>query len=422
MQAVPALLAVESSKSRFAVFMEKTSEDMYLKQPKLGQVKQTHSKPDSVTNLSQTFGKQTPPFDRLYDIILPPKTVEQVNREHGDFHEKYIVSHSHYFPAEQINRKYDAPYARFNTYGSKPQGDVSGHLVKRCMQQCADHVIIISKEQMDFIDRTYDRLGKKYPYNVPQHATYGIPTFVPDCDGKMLIEDISPCVSNRELVEALGHLNMWRHKLQKRANFQMFDLQSVLENSDKEGTRHLPLRKIFEIMHKMHLYIDVEKARRFLAHFQMIVDEGCPTERLNYDKFCRLLAIQYPLPTMGNISTSPSNVYNKDTIYRLFCADLNKEPIQAPVAHKLRPKQLDDDNTHVKDLLQPDTSVLYGVTPSDFECLRPKEHLELIFKDIISPADFETIWKQLMDTHSDQNGFISVMQFREVMDNLESNS
>lgn len=48
-----------------------------------------------------------------------------------------------------------------NTYGAPTKGDKSGHAAKLCMTQCAGNVIIISKEQMDYIDRTYPRLGIK---------------------------------------------------------------------------------------------------------------------------------------------------------------------------------------------------------------------------------------------------------------------
>lgn len=46
-------------------------------------------------------------------------------------------------------------------------GDKSGQAAKRCMTQCAGNVVIISKEQMDFIDRTYARLGRKLKKSVP---------------------------------------------------------------------------------------------------------------------------------------------------------------------------------------------------------------------------------------------------------------
>lgn len=104
---VPELMAIEKSKSRFTVFKEKFSEEMYLKQAKLGEVKPTGSKPDNVTNLSCTFGRETRSKERLYDMVLPPKPAEQVNREFAKFHDKYVISHNHYFPSEQVNRKCD---------------------------------------------------------------------------------------------------------------------------------------------------------------------------------------------------------------------------------------------------------------------------------------------------------------------------
>ncbi|KAH8260946.1 hypothetical protein KR044_001072 [Drosophila immigrans] len=419
---VPELMAIETSKSRFTVFKEKFSEDMYQKQAKLAEAKPTGSKPDSVTNWNRTFGRETRAKERLYDLVLPPKKPEQVNQEYGAFHDKYIISHNHYFPSEQINRKYAQPFDRQDTFGEGTRGDTSGQSAKRCMQQCSGHVIIISKEQMDFIDRTYSRLGKKfkkYPVAVPQYMTYGTPTHVPDCDCKMLVEDIAPCKRDKQLVDALGHLNMWRHKLQKRADFQMFDLISQLEHSDKKQTRHLPAQKIFEVMHKMHLYIDVHKMRITLSLFHLLIDEGCATERVNYDDFCRLINIQHSLPTMGNIFTMPANIYNKDTTYRTLCSDLSKEPVKAPPMRQLRPKQLDDDSTHVKDLLSPDISTLYGLAPSDFQLRRPRDQLEKIFKDIVSTEDFETIWQQLTQSNKEQNGHVSVQQFRDAMDSLE---
>lgn len=249
--------------------------------------------------------------------------------------------------------------------------------------------------------------------------TFGRPSEPPVCDCKMLIEDISPCQSNKHLIDALGHLNMWRHKLQLRADFQMFDLISALEHSDKEHTRYLPLKKIFEVMHQMHLYIDIYKMRTTLSHFKLILDENCPNERVNYDTFCQLLNIQHPLPTTGNISTMPATVYDKDTTYRLLCADLSKQPVEVTPGRKKCSKKIDEENTHVKDLLTPDIATLYGLLPSDFQSLRPKEQLMKIFKDIVSESVFETIWQQLMNTHKEQNGLASVVQFRDVMDNIE---
>jgi len=101
------LLTSELQKSRFMSFKEKFYEEMYFKKPNVGKVKQSLSKPDSVTNLSQTFGSPSSlaPSESLYTVVMPTKSTEQVNREYEAFHDKYIISHNHYFPSEQINRK-----------------------------------------------------------------------------------------------------------------------------------------------------------------------------------------------------------------------------------------------------------------------------------------------------------------------------
>lgn len=67
--------------------------------------------------------------------------------------------------------RYNEPFSRANTYGEPTLGDKSGQAAKRCMTQCAGNVVIISKEQMDFIDRTYARLGRKLKKSVPEEIS-----------------------------------------------------------------------------------------------------------------------------------------------------------------------------------------------------------------------------------------------------------
>lgn len=100
------LLSSEGQKSRVAVFKEKFLEDMYCKFGKTGQIQPTHSKPDDVTNWSHTFGRANPPAETLYSTIMPKKSADQVNREYAEFHRGHIVSNNHYFPSEQINRRW----------------------------------------------------------------------------------------------------------------------------------------------------------------------------------------------------------------------------------------------------------------------------------------------------------------------------
>ncbi|EDW29401.1 GL22816 [Drosophila persimilis] len=418
------LLSTELQKTRFMAFKEKFSEDMYFKKPKLGDITPAHSKPDSVTNESRTFGRPSTFPEPLYDIILPPKPAEQVNREFGEFHQKRIISHNHYFPSEQINRKYEKPFDRHNTFGQQTKFNGIGLMVKRCLKQNgADdpHMVIVRKPQMDFIDRTYGPLGlkyKKYPYDVP-NMMHGLRRLTPKCDVKMLLENTTPSTSTEKLVNAFTHLNILRQDLQKRIDFKMFDLISLLEKSDKESTGYLPLDRIIEIMHKLHIRVDARKIRIALKHYRMLLDEGCATERISYQEFCRLISIQVPLPSTGNISVMPENNYNKDTTYRLLCADLKKTPDKGRVErkHQLTPEQQDAQNTHVEELINPDQAMLSGLGPSDFMRLRSKEQLQTIFKEVVSKDEFERICAQLMANHEDQKDMFSILQFKALMGN-----
>ncbi|XP_022232177.2 uncharacterized protein LOC111080702 [Drosophila obscura] len=413
------LLSTELKKSRFMAFKEKFSEDMYFRKPKLGEITPAHSKPDSVTNESRIFGRSSSIPEPLYDIIMPPKRAEQVNREFGDFHQQRIISHNHYFPSEKINRKYEKPFDPLSTFGQQTAFDGIGLMVKRCLKQDDGddhHVVIVRKPQMNFIDRTYGPLGlkyKKYPYDVPD-MMHGLRRETAKCDVKMLLENTTPHTSNEKLVNAFTHLNILRQSLHKRPNFHMFDLISLLEKTDKERTGYLPLALIIDIMHKLHIRVDAQKMRTAVGHFRMLIDEGCATERISYEEFCRLISIQVPLPATGNISTMPENNYNKDTTYRLLCADLKKTPNKGRVErkHKLTPEQQDAENTHVQELIYPDLAILSGLGPSDFKRLRPKDQLETIFKDIVSKDEFERIWLQLMADHADQQELFSVVQFK----------
>ncbi|KAH8379665.1 hypothetical protein KR009_006429, partial [Drosophila setifemur] len=414
------LLSFERSKGLRTELQEKYRENMCTKKSTLGEAMKTKSKPDSVTNLSRTFGKVIPSPDYgLYQVIMPLKTPEQVNREYGDFHDKHIVSHNHYFPAEQINRKYSKHFNRFNTFGTPAQSDRSGIRVKNCMREGEEHLIIVKKPQKDLEDRTKGPLGKKYiwyPYNIPENMTFGLakPRVL---DMRSILENTWPSANTQKLSDAISHLHMLRDSLQRREDFHMNHVLTALKNQDKENTGHLPLNQILQIMRRMHVPTDSEKIRTACSHYQLIVDEGCCSEGVKYVDLCQLLTIIIPLPQVGSISPVPCAVYNQDTTYRRLCADLHKKPNEGrPLTqpHK-SPFDLDMENTRMKDIINPDLATLCGVWPSDFNQLRDKEEMERIFASIVSKDEFEAIWQRILNEHNDQNEMASVVQFRAAM-------
>ncbi|XP_016983453.1 EF-hand domain-containing family member B isoform X1 [Drosophila rhopaloa] len=415
------VLNSESQKTRFTVFKEKFLEDMYGKSGKTAEIMPTHSKPNDVTNLSRTFGRANPPSKSLYSTVMPDKSAEQVNREYGEFHRGHIVSNNHYFPSEQVNRRYTKPFVRSGTFGVLLGAEHSGSTMKKCLMQGEEHLTVVSKPWMDYVERTKGPLGKKYNKyldKVPD-LNFGERRRMDKCSIKMLLEDIRPCEQDDTLVTALSYLNRLRESLHKRNDFYMMDLIATLERIDKEHTGHMPLSQILHTMCRLHIRVDGAKIRTMLSHFRKIIDEGCATERVNYDHFCRLLSVQQPLPDVGLIGIIPDNMYNKETTYGSLCNDRMKNIPEALAFNwpNWSPHHRDEVDTHVKDILEPELATKMGVMPSDFICPRNKEQMERIFEKILSKDEFADIWQRLMvdNGNQDQEHMASVTQFRAEM-------
>ncbi|SPP76490.1 uncharacterized protein LOC117579187 [Drosophila guanche] len=414
-------------KSRFLSFKQMLYEDIYSRRSKLGSTRPAHSKPESVTNDSQTFGCSSTSSESLYPIILPPKSAEQVNKEYNEAHDKRIISHNHYFPSEKINRNYTHPFDRRHTFGQYLGGDANGSLMKRCLKLKDGPELILSKRHQDFIERQNGTLGKKikYLYEVPTDIIHGV-TYPFECDTRMLFENTSPCVNTDKLRDALKYLITWRRALHyKRTDFHMHDLTLLLEMSDKEHTGQLPLSKIIDVLHRLQVKVDAHKMRTALAHFpSLIIDEGCATERVDYENFCRLIGQQVPLPMTDSSSSFPAKLYSMDTTYRMLCADRHKKPDAGRVEKKsvLTPQEQDLENKRVKDLLAPELGTISGLVASDFSCARPKKQMEQIFQKIIAKEDFETAWQSLMAEHKSPEGMASVNQFQIELKRREANA
>lgn len=156
------LLSFEMNKSLMTLLQEKCRENLFKKQTGLGQAMDTKSKPEDVTNLNRTFGDANPDEGALYDLLMPRKSAEQVNREYGECHREHIVSHNHYFPAEQISRGYNQEFDRFRNFGRPSNSDNSGIKMKNCLKEGEEHLLIVKKPQKDLEDRTKGPLGKKF--------------------------------------------------------------------------------------------------------------------------------------------------------------------------------------------------------------------------------------------------------------------
>ncbi|CAD6999054.1 unnamed protein product [Ceratitis capitata] len=410
------LLSPELKKSRFVVFREKFAENMYFKKSELGKVFPLDSKPENITNDNTTFGDFTKRSESLYDLILPPKSPEEVNREYVNWHEKYIISHNHYLPAEQIRRHYTKPFDKQNHFGIIYDVDFNGKYVKKAMEQC-DNLIVISKAQKEYLERTLGRLGcsitRENRYITPD-MSFGAPTGADECDVKTLMQLQNQCERSSPLITALGHLNKVRQRLFERKNFHMQDLKLALEKQDIKKTGLLTLSQLFEILRQEGVYCNSDKITIALRHFKLIENEGLPTEGVKYEELWKLIHVQYPIPKIGNISKMPPNIYNKKTTYRLLCQDRTKPAIESIPLKRFDPEKSSEPTT-VKDVISPDIPMHFGLGPSDFAKLRPKEELRRIFKRLLDEEKFDMVWDATHNKLKRANELMSVDEIHEAM-------
>uniref|UniRef100_A0A1I8N0M1 EFHB C-terminal EF-hand domain-containing protein n=1 Tax=Musca domestica TaxID=7370 RepID=A0A1I8N0M1_MUSDO len=406
------LLSPELKKSHFVTFREQFSEDMFFKKPKLGKVYPLQTKPDRFTNENFTYGKESLRSGNLYELILPKKSVEEINREYTDWHEKYIKSHDHYFPAERIRRNYNDKFNPNKTFGICKKTDTSGLMVRECLQQPSGFVLI-NGAQKRFIDRTVGQLGSRLKSSsgegVQRSTEYVESKFNSDSSNiRALFENSEHSSEKNTTVEAIGYVKQLRRKLANHKHFHIHDLKVVLEKYDKNKRGFLELSTIFRVMRSLQIRADETLLRRAMLHFQIIED----AERVNLDLFWKMLHVQYPLPTIAsNKFENPTTSNNNITVYRSFCRDREKTLPSTILEKRCK------DSTTAADCISPSIVVHSGLSNEDFEISRSKEELRKIFCNLLKD-NFEDIWNvAISKCEGDNNNKLSINDFMEAIRN-----
>ncbi|KAI8129992.1 EF-hand domain-containing family member B [Lucilia cuprina] len=386
------LLSPELKKSRFVAFKEKFSEDMFFKKPELGQVFPLQSKPSEYTNENFTYGLKNMESERLYELVCPNKTPQQVKREFLQWHDKYLISHKHYLPAERVKRNYNEHFNPEAVYGICHNVDKTGQKVKSCLQQC-ERMVLINKVQKQFLDRTNGTLGEKidrYNLNLDPQQTFGVQTKHYNYNVRALIENVEPSAKNMKIIEAISYVHKLRRFLFNHSNFHMwYDLKTLLNKYDEKDSGFITFDSIMKTLKTLNINANKEKLRLAIEYFEMLKDDNENTVLLvNWKEFWKMLHNQYPLPRKAITNEKVLCQDNKQTTYRILCSDRQK----TLDTHDLLPKQSIEYHTTVSDLICPDIPMLYGLVPSDFEVLRSKDELKRIFKRLL-PLNFDHVWQ-----------------------------
>uniref|UniRef100_A0A1B0ABF9 EF-hand domain-containing protein n=1 Tax=Glossina pallidipes TaxID=7398 RepID=A0A1B0ABF9_GLOPL len=414
-QSLKELLSPEVKKSRFVTFREKFLERMFFKKPQLATAFPVHSKPDNYTNDSAIYGKKLDRSESLYDVVLPKKTAEDVNRDFIKWHEKYIISHKHYLPSEQINRHYGDSFKKNSVFGLPQKVDESGETMRKILQPC-DRLVVINGVQKKFRDRTHSNIGEiahRTGLHPNSNVAIGKRTKPDLCNVRDLIEDIKVCNRDIKVYTAIAHINQLRRHLFRRRQFHMYDLKSLLQKYDEDETGYISFAHVLNAMRILQIRPNESKLRLAVTHYKLLIDAGTPNERVNLEKFWKMLHMQHPLPNVQSAEHIPENLHDKETVYRIMCKDREKslDPLLVPFARK----PSDEDRTRAGDLISPAISITFGLGPSDFEVPRPKEELRRIFKRLLVD-NFDAIWELARaKAKGDENCNISVNNLRETL-------
>ncbi|XP_051722172.1 EF-hand domain-containing family member B isoform X2 [Ctenopharyngodon idella] len=212
------------------------------------------------------FGVTTLQFSNGGEVINPPKTTHQVEKEADEGHQLYIHSHGSYFVGERVDRKYNwSRYGRESRFGVPTPHHNDGRNISRSLHWPSDTLMhnsakLVSKRCDDFREKTQPQTGKVHDpiaetLNVPSDHTFGV-LMKPDSFGVGdLLHQTPPGEylkgkdRQRTLVSAVRqHL--------KKSNYQNFSsLLEAFRYYDKKGQGKIDKEDLKDVCHQFNMII-----------------------------------------------------------------------------------------------------------------------------------------------------------------------
>ncbi|NXL62230.1 EFHB protein, partial [Chordeiles acutipennis] len=259
-------------KTNFQQIIQDKKEAIYFsnRQASLGRSHdQSSMLPKGLDIINTTFGTKV-----IYDVpagelINPPKTFEEVDKEAREGHDLYIVSHNDYYVGEAINRKYDSPnFSKSFVYGIETPHFKDGRSVSKSLNwlyelQLKKAAKIISKRSDDFKEKFQPQVGKVLDpiaetMNVPLGHTFGMLLRPDEYGVGDLFHWRVPC----EFLHGKGReravLAAVRQSL-KKANYENFDtLLEAFRHYDKNGDGMIDKADLQKSCFQLNLNLDDE--------------------------------------------------------------------------------------------------------------------------------------------------------------------
>ncbi|NXA76216.1 EFHB protein, partial [Thryothorus ludovicianus] len=248
-------------KSEFQEKMQDKKEAIYAsnRQAPLGRSHDQSLKlPEGMDRINTTFGIKVFKDLTAGELLNPPKTFEEVDKEAREGHDMYVLSHKDYYEGESVNRKYNSHFNKSFVYGMETPHYEDGRNTAKTLNWALDlnskrapH--LVSTQSDDFKEKYQPQVGKALDpvaetMNVPPDHTFGLMTRPDEYDVLELLRVRTPweLFSGKDRERAI--LTEVRRSL-KKANFENFDvLLEAFRHFDKNGDGVINkdnLRKIF---------------------------------------------------------------------------------------------------------------------------------------------------------------------------------
>uniref|UniRef100_A0A8D2MXV0 Uncharacterized protein n=1 Tax=Zonotrichia albicollis TaxID=44394 RepID=A0A8D2MXV0_ZONAL len=199
--------------------------------------------PEGLDIIKTTFGMKVFKDLTAGELVNPPKTFEEVDKEAREGHDLYVLSHEDYYVGESVNRKYNSHFDKSFVYGMETPHYEDGRNTAKTFNWAFDldskrGPNLVSKRSDDFKEKYQPLIGKVFDpiadtMNVPPDHTFGLVARPDEYDVHDLLHVRVPCEflcgKDRERVILMAV----RESL-KKANYRNFDvLLEALRHFDK---------------------------------------------------------------------------------------------------------------------------------------------------------------------------------------------